>query len=141
MNDVIEFIKHKNDKINKYFKFSEFDCHCKRDDCAKTKISLKLITKLKDIRESINKPILIKSAYRCKMHQNELKNLGFKTAVGVSQHELGRACDIEILSNKVLMSGEDIKRILLMFNIKAIGVASNWAHFDLRDDKERFWKY
>ncbi len=124
------------EQISKDFKACEFDCPC--DHCACTLVDSELVSKLQELRERIGKPIAITSGYRCTSYQNELKARGYETAVGVSQHTLGRAADIAV-------SGLGIPFIIseaILVGFKAIGAGENFLHLDTRDDgKTRYWNY
>lgn len=118
--------------LNRHFTTREFSCHCQW--CTDQRIAKDLVSKLFLVRASLGHPFSITSGYRCHEHQEALKAGGYETAVGVSQHELGRAADIraDVMSSLL---------VELKHEFKAIGVASTFIHVDLRDDKERHWAY
>ncbi len=126
---------------NQYFKTSEFACQCKNADCKIQKINKDIVSKLIELRKEINEPLIITSGFRCKKHQDALRNQGVNTVVAktTSTHELGDAVDLSPVRMR-------IKDFLVFCSKKfyAIGIASNFLHLDLRgqkDKKERRWDY
>ena len=126
-----------NEWINNWFKTKEFQCQCKNDDCVEQKISIELIRRLTDIREYTKSPMRVNSGFRCTKHQEEIRNSGTSTVVAKkSTHETGDAADISVSS---LTTGALIP--VAEKHFKSIGIATNFIHVDLRDDKVRRWKY
>jgi uncharacterized protein YcbK (DUF882 family) len=128
------FPKGSNARITKDFKALEFDCVCHR--CDETHIELDLVVKLQLIRNETGKPVVIRSGYRCEAHNDELIKEGYP-AVKNSTHMRGAAADIQVEG----MSGEELEKVASQKGFKAIGVAENWVHLDIRTDKERRWRY
>lgn len=123
--------------FNKYFKTSEFSCQCKLPSCVEQKVSKELISKLTQLRESINEPLSITSGFRCREHQEEIRRSGVSTVVAkVSTHELGDAADVQPTRTSI----KDFETIAAKF-FKAIGTAKTFLHLDLRSDKVRRWPY
>lgn len=122
---------------NQYFKTSEFACQCTNKDCKQQKIHKQIISKLVELRKEVNEPLIITSAFRCKKHQEALRKQGVNTVVAkTSTHELGDAIDVSPIRMKI--------KDFLGFcskKFKAIGIANNFLHLDLRDEKERRWDY
>jgi zinc D-Ala-D-Ala carboxypeptidase len=123
-----------------FFQLREFECLCLRKDCLEQRISVELLSRLTKLRRAYGAPVVVTSAYRCKRHQTELRDKGLQTAKGISTHELGDAADIQpftaysaLLMGSLLMEAEKL--------FKAVGVAKSFLHVDLRDDKERRWRY
>lgn len=79
-------------------------------------------------------PIVITSGFRCKAHQEDLRQSGLETAVGTSSHERGIAADVTCLHLDTLLQLADPL-------FPAMGVAKSFVHVDLRKDKRRRWKY
>ncbi len=129
----------KGDKLwlSQSFKATEFDCKCDSPDCTDTVIDSDLIGLLQVLRQAIRLPITIHEGYRCHAYQKHLKEAGWETSIGVSQHELGRAVDI-IASG---MSGPKLEIAARAVGVQAVGVAATWIHMDLRIGKERRWFY
>ena len=123
--------------FNKYFKTDEFSCQCKLKSCVNQKVSKDLIKKLTELRESVNEPLRITSGFHCKEHQEEIRKSGQSTVVAkVSTHELGDAADVQPTRTNM----RDFETLAAKI-FKAIGIAKNFLHLDLRDDKIRRWPY
>lgn len=123
--------------INNFFKTSEFSCQCKNEDCIEQKISIELINRITEMREHVKSPMRIHSAYRCSKHQEHIRNSGVSTVVAKkSTHELGNAVDISVSK----LTTPELAKVA-EYKFKSIGVANNFIHVDLRDDKIRRWKY
>lgn len=118
-------------KLSKNFSTGEFTCRC--GVCKEQTISIKLINKLQAVRDLVG-PLTITSAYRCPAHQAALRGQGVQTAKGTSQHELGRAADVQAKNMPALEAA-------LRKEFMAIGVAKTFFHVDLRTDKPREWRY
>jgi uncharacterized protein YcbK (DUF882 family) len=123
--------------LNNWFKTKEFECKCTNKECIQQKISVELVKRLTAIREYTKSPMRITSGFRCTKHQEDIRNSGVSTVVAKkSTHELGNAADISVSSltvpNLVLVAEKQFK---------SIGIANNFIHVDLRDDKIRRWKY
>lgn len=127
--------KHSAEQISISFKAREFDCPC--FGCQSTLIDVDLVATLEAMRTLSGYPINISSGYRCASHQEELKTQGCETAVGISQHQLGRAADIETGH----FTGAEIEGFARQCGVKAVGVGLRFAHVDLRSDKDRRWTY
>jgi uncharacterized protein YcbK (DUF882 family) len=136
-NDYYIWDKGDNLWINNWFKTAEFECKCSNKECVEQKIAVELVNRLTEIREYTKSPMRITSGYRCSKHQEEIRNSGTSTVVAKkSTHELGNAADISVSSLTTL-------NLLLVAEkkFKSIGIANNFLHVDLRDDKVRRWKY
>lgn len=118
-------------KLSHYFRAREFECHC---GCVEQMIDEELVARLETLRLLLGAPIVVTSGYRCAVKQQQLRDQGHETAVGVSQHELGRAADISSYAMATLTA--HAARVF-----KATGAAKTFVHCDLRDDKERRWSY
>lgn len=124
------------------FSSYEFECNCDGKDCQEQKIELKLVAKLQWLRESLKMPLRVTSGYRCQKYQDRLTKKGLKTAKN-SQHMLGRAVDIVPAGGKGVDYDKRKRRLLQSCEqiFQAVGIASNFLHVDLRDDKQRRWYY
>ena len=130
----------KNDKFtptspSEWFSLHEFEC--KGCTCNDQLIDSELVIKLDRIREKIGVPIIITSGYRCEKKQGSLREQGKETAIGVSQHELGKAIDLTVKDKNLMPELLE----LCKQEFKAIGKSALFIHVDLRIDKERFWSY
>lgn len=123
--------------LGNWFKTTEFSCQCKNVDCVDQKISVELIDRLTKIRDYVKSPMRITSGFRCSKRQDEIRKSGTSTVVAKkSTHELGHAADISVSS---LTASELLK--VAEYQFKSIGLARNFIHVDLRDDRVRRWDY
>lgn len=128
--------------LSDHFDAYEFECPCKYTSCIEQKIAKKLIEKLDTVRSSLKCPLHVNSGYRCAKYQEELRNRGYETSAGVSQHELGNAADIFPVGQAYIVAKKVIElRDLVSALFKAVGEARTFFHVDLRDDKTRRWVY
>lgn len=132
---ITKYTKGKTVKLSKYFDTSEFECSCY--SCDELWVDSDLIALLDKIREYVGQPVHVTSGYRCKSKQAMLKESGRLTAVGTSQHELGKAADLVSFD----WSGKDLAIVAQECGVKAIGIANSWIHIDTRSDKIRRWSY
>ena len=113
--------------LSSNFSKKAFACKC----CGVSKASKKLIDGLQELRESVDRPIVIVSGYRCTKHNI---NVGGATN---SQHMLGNAADIKI-------EGMTIDEIIDavekrdVFKNGGIGMYKSWVHVDVRPGKARW---
>ena len=130
------WVKGEKSPINKYFATNEFSCKCQHEDCKEQKISVDLIQRLTKIREELNKPLIITSAFRCSKYQEDLRKAGANTVVAKkSTHELGEAADV-VPKNATV---DDLKPIAEK-HFDSIGLAKNFLHLDTRKGYRR-WNY
>lgn len=123
--------------MNNWFKTKEFECKCTNKECIEQRIAVELIDRLTKMRLEVNSPIRINSGFRCSKHQEAIRNSGTSTVVAKkSTHELGHAADISVSSLIVPVTVPFAEK-----HFKSIGIANNFLHVDLRDDKVRRWKY
>jgi uncharacterized protein YcbK (DUF882 family) len=132
LRNVLTWKKGDNVQLTPHFTTEEFECPC--GHCDRQEVSEQLISKLESLRELIDAPIKIMSGFRCGFYQDQLRQRGYETAKGISQHQLGRAADITS------------KKLTELFSLapqffKAIGKGRTFIHVDLRSDKERRWGY
>jgi uncharacterized protein YcbK (DUF882 family) len=131
------WVKGDNLWLNNWFKTKEFECKCSNKECINQKIAVELIARLTVIREYTKSPMRITSGFRCSEHQQAIRNSGVSTVVAKkSTHEKGDAADISVSSLTPLNLLPIVEK-----QFKSIGIANNFLHVDLRDDKERRWKY
>lgn len=125
--------------MTKNFKINEFECNC--GDCkisADVKNNLiKLADQLQILRDKVQKPIKINSAYRCENYNDNVVK-GAKH----SQHKLGKAADIVING----MTPNDVHELVCemvelgQINFGGIGKYNTFTHVDIRDYSAR-WDY
>lgn len=127
-----------NVQLTDHFSTNEFTCPCM--SCFDQMIAIDLVNKLEAVRVGLGRPLKVTSGYRCHNHQLELAARGYETAIGISQHELGRASDIALVG----ATSEQFKQMLKLCEqqFMAIGEGLSFLHVDLRVDKpNRRWYY
>lgn len=134
---ILTYPKGSDVNLSSNFHLREFSCPC--NACTETKIDSDLITKLEAMRAVGQAPFRITSGYRCAWHQDDLRRRGYDTAVGTSEHELGRAADVIRADTRA--TGVELEKWARTAGFKAVGVGWDWVHVDLRTDKERRWFY
>lgn len=124
-------------KIGKHFTAQEFDCPC--SGCSYTFVHPLLIARLDKLRDLIGAKVVIDKGggYRCDYYQQQLREKGYETAKGRSQHQDGKAADIRSDSR----SGADLTVFAAEAGFCAIGTAKDWIHVDTRSDGLRRWAY
>lgn len=112
-----------------HFKVKEFACQ----HCREIKIDINLLVKLEELRKAVgNKPLVIRSAYRCPIHN---KNVG---GASKSQHIYGKAVDIV---HRSIGRGLLEKHAQRVFANGGVGLGgNNIVHVDTRNGKAR-WRY
>jgi uncharacterized protein YcbK (DUF882 family) len=124
-------------KLTKNFNLSEFDCKCGCEMPLEVYENvIKLSGQLQTLRDYINRPIKINSAYRCPKHN--LKIGGSKQ----SQHLLGKAADIKIQSLKPIEVFAIIEDLIDLGVILqgGLGHYNTFTHYDIRKTRAR-WDY
>lgn len=126
-------------KENKYFKLDEFKCkHC--GQIPNGNPPDELIDVLCEIREHFNKPLIIRSGYRCATHN---KAVGGATN---SFHTKGNAVDFTIKDTKTM---EVYNYVIKAYGERLYGIAkkinpnndyAGFVHLDTRGYKAR-WDY
>jgi len=115
-------------KIARYFSLYEFECSC----CNRVMLSPDLLTRLKHLRNIINRPIYINSGYRCK---EENQRVG---GVPGSYHLLGMAVDIQV--KDILLSDLLLYAQGIGFNGIGFYEKKNFLHLDIRLELKLFWE-
>ena len=109
----------------KYFLQDEFACKC--GSCGGLEeMDEHFISKLFDLRERINRPMVITSGFRCSLHPQ-----AFRPSGQSSTHHLGIAADIRATNG-----GEryQIVKHAIAMNFQGVGVAKSFVHVDLASD-------
>ena len=114
--------------ISPHFNLSEFVCPC----CNLVMLHPKLLVKLIELRNILEKPVYITSGYRCSRYNHQIG--GIKN----SYHCIGLAADIKV---------KDINLIELLEiceNIDFAGIGfyekKNFLHLDVRPTKRTRWR-
>lgn len=114
------------ERLNKYFKRSEFSCKC---GCGFNTVDIELLKILTEIREYFGKPVIIKSGCRCEKH-NKKVNGSLK-----SKHMRAQATDVEV---KGITSAVIYAYLKLKYpKIYGLGLHKRFIHFDVRKRKWR----
>ena len=116
--------------LSKNFKVSEIACPC----CGKINVDPQFIDQLQQLRNVLNKPFKINSAYRCERHNREVGG------VINSYHRKGSAVDV---STKSWKSSELFMLISksIEYGFGGIGIDRNFIHLDLRKGDAKLWVY
>lgn len=126
------FPKGSGERLSKNFKAYEFDCRC--DECTETKIDLKLVEYLQQIRDHFGVPVLVSSGCRCQSH-----NAAVGGVYG-SKHMLGMAADIVVVG----VAPAEVAKYAESMGILGIGLYEkaggddDFVHVDTRTSKA-FW--
>lgn len=119
------------------FKLDEFQCKCGCEMTPEVTLNIfKLALQLQVLRDEINAPITINSAYRCASHN---KKIG---GVPKSQHVLGKAADIKVKGVSPKKIAEKINKLIGSGYILqgGIGIYPSFTHYDIRGTLAR-WDY
>jgi len=119
INDII---------IAPYFNLSEFACPC----CNLVMLHPKLLAKLVELRNTLERPVYITSGYRCSRYNQKVGG------IANSYHCIGLAADIKV---------KDVNLITLLEiceNIDFAGIGlyekKNFLHLDVRPTKRARWR-
>lgn len=112
-------------RLSKNFSLVEYECKCSA--CSFTLVSIAHIDRLEKLRQRINYPIKISSAYRCPTHNRTIG--GAKE----SQHIFGTATDIVVpqLSTPALYA-------LCVDIFDGVGLYDTFVHVDSRGYESRW---
>ena len=116
-------------KLTKNFSKSEFECKCGCDMPQDVLDNIKIVAEqLQIVRNKLNKPIKINSAYRCPKH-NSMVGGSSK-----SQHKLGKASDIVVngISPNGVFGFINKLMALDMIKLGGLGQYNSFTHFDIR---------
>ncbi|MFA6721231.1 MAG: D-Ala-D-Ala carboxypeptidase family metallohydrolase [Candidatus Cloacimonadaceae bacterium] len=114
--------------LSNNFNRREFACHC---GCGYDNPSPELIAALQELRERIDKPIIVLSGCRCEKHNRAVG--GAKQ----SQHRYGRAADIKV-SGRSPREVADIAEKIEYFRYGGIGIYETFTHVDVRGYRVRW---
>ena len=103
-------------KLTDNFNLKEFECRC----CKQVKIDSELVFILQRLRDTINRPVIVTSGYRCVRHNKEVGG------VENSYHLQGLAVDIAVDMNL-----ERLANLARFIGFRGIGIYRNFLHLDL----------
>jgi zinc D-Ala-D-Ala carboxypeptidase len=72
----------------KYFHITEFNCRC---GCGENKMDPTFLKKLDALREELQFPLILSSAYRCRKHNRAVSTTG-----DFGPHTTGHAADVKV---------------------------------------------
>ena len=119
-------------KLTKNFNKSEFDCSCGCNMPADVLANIKIVAEnLQILRDYIEAPITINSAYRCEKHNRRIGG-----AVN-SQHILGKASDIVVKGftpDEVYDIVQNLRRNPMLEGVifQGLGRYNTFTHVDIR---------
>lgn len=114
-------------KLSKNFNQSEFECSC---GCGFNEVSSTLVDVLQEIRDTLEEPITINSACRCKEHNADVGG------ARRSQHLLGTAADIVVKGCTPAFIYEYLDSKYP--DTYGIGKYSSFTHIDVRVKRGRW---
>ncbi len=125
--ELREFIL-RNDIL--YFTVEEFACK----HCGKVIIDSRIVETVQRLREYLQKPVMVTSAYRCPVHNRRIG--GVKN----SAHVRGYALDVKCTNSE---DRERILEFLMVHVVRRIGIHPKFIHFDIDPSKPspRVWLY
>ena len=125
----MDMLNHINDiNIALHFKLSEFSCPC----CKRVMLHPKLLAKLVELRNILERPIYITSGYRCPEYNQKIGG------VVNSYHCIGLAADIQVKDISLI----DLLGYAEEIDFNGIGFyeKKNFLHLDVRPTKRTRWR-
>jgi len=122
-------------RLTKNFRLSEFDCRDGSEMPSQLLSNvMELAESLQELRDMLNSPIKINSAYRSLEHNQIIG--GSKS----SQHLFAKAADIVVKGKTPRQVATMIKLLILEGKMKqgGIGVYDTFTHYDIRGYKARW---
>ena len=117
-----------NIKIAKHFNLSEFACPC----CNLVMLHPKLLAKLGELRNTLERPVYVTSGYRCFKHNQKVGG------VVNSYHCIGLAADIKLKDINLITLLEICENI--DFNGIGFYEKKNFLHLDVRPTRRARWR-
>lgn len=122
----------------KYFKPEELKCKCGKCESTGHEMDVEFMRKLDALREHLNFPLVITSAYRCPTHNKAVSVTGT-----VGPHTTGKAVDISISHKQAY----ELIKAAPDFGFLGIGIqqkgSGRYIHLDTIDGEGRptIWSY
>ena len=115
-------------RVAKYFKLDEFACPC----CKKVMLHPKLLSKLVELRNILERPVMVTSGYRCPKYNQEVGG------VISSYHCIGLAADVTVKDIDLLVLLEICENL----DFDGIGFyeKKGFLHLDVRPTKRARWR-
>lgn len=117
-----------NFQITDNFNLREFECT--HPEHSHVQIDDKLVELLQKLRDRLNVPLIVNSAFRCEVRNNQV---GGATR---SQHLYGKAADIAMRT--IPLSIEEVAEIADELGFDGIGLYNTFIHLDVRGSKARW---
>jgi len=117
-----------NIQISKDFNLKEFECT--HPDHQHVQIDEQLLENLQQLRDFLNVPLIITSAYRCEERNRQVG--GSKNSL----HKQGKAVDI--LLSTIPVDIDDLEEIAERLGFDGIGKYNTFIHLDVRGYKARW---
>jgi len=117
-----------NLKVAKHFNLSEFACPC----CNLVMLHPKLLAKLMELRNTLERPVYITSGYRCPKYNQKVGG------VANSYHLIGLAADIKVKDTNLI----ELLGYAEEIDFAGIGLyeKKNFLHLDIRPTKRSRWR-
>ncbi len=122
-------------RLTKNFKLSEFDCKDGSEMPSQLLPNvLELAESLQELRNVLNTPVKINSAYRSLEHNASIGG------TNSSQHLFAKAADIVVKGKTPAQVATMIKLLILQGKMKqgGIGIYDTFTHYDIRGYKARW---
>ena len=131
----------KPDITYKYFSWNELKCRCGKCDSTGHEMKKELMEPLIVLRETMDFPFTVSSAYRCPTHNNQVSGTGFK-----GPHTTGLAIDITIGWKRAY---DFLQEVYAMRVFTGIGInqkgSGRFIHLDVLDPvkygRPTIWSY
>ena len=115
-------------KVSKNFSLHEFQCTGSGQEHNHVMLDETLLAKLQELRDRINLPIIVNSAFRCPVRNRQVGG------ASKSQHLYGTAVDIRVNG----MTPRQLAQHAEAIGFGGIGVYRTFVHVDVRDGKVRW---
>ncbi|MEA2021076.1 MAG: D-Ala-D-Ala carboxypeptidase family metallohydrolase [Candidatus Caldatribacteriota bacterium] len=117
-----------NIKVAKHFRLSEFTCPC----CNRVMLHPKLLGKLVELRDTLERPVYVNSGYRCAKYNQKIGG------VVNSYHCIGLAADISVKDINLI----ELLEVCENINFNGIGFyeKKNFLHLDVRPTRRARWR-
>lgn len=96
-----------------YFSLEELKCHCGECKSTGNEMDNQFMQQMVVIRQQLNIPLIVSSAYRCAAYNNKISTSSYHGA-----HTLGKAIDLSVRGGEAI----SVLKEALSLNITGIGV-------------------